>query len=122
MEKTIRLRLDLAGAEAEQFLMVKHYLGVKNDTEVVRSLMRQFYLEHKDHLQPLLEHFNLNEEGVMILDHTLDSPKGRIIQVLFKPEQVECELCESQQCRHIKYALSLPRVIGILREKGWTPH
>jgi hypothetical protein len=121
MESLIRVRLDLAGGEAEEFLMVKQFLGVKNDTEVVRSLIHRFALEHKDDLQPLLEHFNLNEEGVMILDHTLDPPKGRIIQVLFKPEQVECELCESQQCRHIRFALSLPAVMGLLRKKGWSP-
>lgn len=94
---------------------------MKNDTEVVRSLMNWFWREHKEELRPPLEHFNLDEEGVLILDRTLDPPRGRIIQVFFKPDGPDCELCESRRCRHIEFALSLPQVQEILREKGWEP-
>jgi hypothetical protein len=70
---------------------------------------------------PPLEHFNLSEHGVRILDRNLanTSTKGRIIDVYFKPEGIWCEHCESTHCRHVTFALSLPAVQKILARKGW---
>lgn len=118
-KEPLRIRLDLKDLEAGRFLRIKDYLGVKNDTEVVRAVINWFWRDHEKELQPPLKHFNLNEEGVLILDHSLDSPRGRIIQVFFKPDGPECEFCESKRCRHIEFALSLPEVQKILQDKGW---
>jgi predicted DNA-binding protein len=70
---------------------------------------------------PQLEHFNLDEQGVRILDRTLKngSTRGRIIDVYFKPDKVFCEYCGAEDCRHVQFALSLPKVQKILSEKGW---
>lgn len=112
----VRIRLDLTGSEADQFLSVKRHLGVKNDTEVVRVLVNHYWRDNKEELQPTLQHFNLDENGVMILDHSFEPP--RIIQVFFKPDgTAECELCESKTCRHIQFALSLPKVAEILERR-----
>ncbi len=71
--------------------------------------------------QPVLEHFNLSEHGVRILDRTLanKTSSGRIIDVYFKPNKVLCEYCESTGCRHVKFALNIPGVQKILQKKGW---
>jgi hypothetical protein len=55
------------------------------------------------------------------LDRSLanEHSRGRIIDVYFRPENAWCEYCESTDCRHVKFALSLPEVRKILREKGW---
>jgi len=70
---------------------------------------------------PPLEHFNLSERGVRILDRSLanHTSKGRIIDVYFKPDKVLCEYCGSDNCKHVEFALSLPEVRRILSEKGW---
>jgi hypothetical protein len=70
---------------------------------------------------PTLEHFNICEDGVRILDRSLpnEHSKGRIIDIYFKPENAWCEFCESTSCKHVEFALSLPEVQKILREKGW---
>lgn len=71
-----------------------------------------------------LEHFNLDEKGVKILDRSLgtpNSPNGRIIDVFFKPTGAWCGLDESASCRHVKFALSLLAVNQILERKGWKP-
>lgn len=117
-QKPVRIRLDLEDDEANRFLRVKEHLGVKNDTEVVRLLLSRYWREHKEELLPPLEHFNLNEQGVLILDRTF-RPKPRIIEVYFKPEGAQCEYCGSNKCRHVEFALSLPDVQEILRKKGW---
>jgi len=68
-----------------------------------------------------LEHFNLHEDGIRVLDRTLGTKRsrGRIIDVIFKPDKVWCDYCESDDCRHTQFALSLPEVQSILRKKGW---
>jgi hypothetical protein len=55
------------------------------------------------------------------LDRTLGngSTRGRIIDVYFKPDKVFCEYCGAEDCRHVRFALSLPKVQKILSEKGW---
>lgn len=74
--------------------------------------------------QPVLEHFNLNEEGVRILDRSLANGvcEGRIIDVYFKPDGVWCDYCQSRKCRHIKFALTVPAIQKIIVKKeqeGW---
>lgn len=85
----------------------------------VRKLLDEYgMLEPK----PILEHFNLDEDGIRIVDHSLvtrNSPNGRIIDVYFKQEKVWCDHCKSQECRHVKFALEIPKVKEILKNKGW---
>jgi len=115
-KKPIRLRMDLHNIEADHFNLIKRFLGVKNDTEVVRVLLSQYWRDHQEELEPALQHFNLNEEGVLILDSTFEP--SRIIQVSFKPDgTADCELCESQHCRHIQFAFSIPEVTEILSKR-----
>lgn len=113
-EFAVYLRLD--GEIAKRYLQIKKYLGLKNDTEIMRSLVNWYWREHQEELKPKLEHFNLNEDGVLILDRELNS----IVQVYFKPDKILCEHCETSKCRHAEYALSMPTVQEILRKKGWN--
>ena len=74
---------------------------------------------------PQLEHFNISEHGVRILDRTLTNgySRGRIIDVYFRPEGVWCEYCQTDNCRHIQFALTIPKVREIVwrkREEGWN--
>ena len=98
--------------------------GYKSLAEFVTDAVRQRGEELKIFapiVLPALEHFNLNENGVRVLDRTVSnsSSNGRIIEVYFKPDKVVCEYCESHNCRHVKFALALPEVQKILRKKGW---
>lgn len=112
------VRLKLTDEMARRFQLVKKKHQFESNTDLVRLLINKEYNSLSAGSLPL-EHFNLNEQGVLIRDPALDPPRGRIIQVYFKPDGPECELCESKRCRHIEFALSLPEVQKILREKGW---
>jgi Arc/MetJ-type ribon-helix-helix transcriptional regulator len=75
--------------------------------------------------QPVLEHFNLNEDGVRILDRSLANHvcEGRIIDVYFKPDGVWCDYCHSRKCRHIQFALTVPAIQKVILKKekeGWN--
>jgi hypothetical protein len=119
MTEELRIYLRADGDTAERFAQIKEHLGLKNDTEVLRSLINWYWRENQEKLQPALEHFNICEEGVRVLDRTLDKPRGRVIDVYFKPDKAWCEYCESTRCQHVKFALELPEVQKILHEKGW---
>lgn len=115
----MRVYLRLDEDMAERFFQIKKFLGLKNDTEVLRSLINWYWNQHQEKLQPPMQHFNISEQGVSILDRTIDKPRGRIIDVYFKPENAWCEDCESTSCKHVDFALSLPEVQKILKHKGW---
>lgn len=69
-----------------------------------------------------MEHFNLDANGVKILDRSLatkNSPNGRIVEVYFKPSGTTCAYCQLSNCAHVQFALGLPAVQNILRRKGW---
>lgn len=70
----------------------------------------------------MMEHFNLDENGIRIVDRALKtdrSPNGRIIDIFFKERKAWCDYDKSAKCKHIEFALSLPIVQEILRKKGW---
>jgi hypothetical protein len=121
MTDDLRIYLRADGDIARRFWQIKAHLGLKNDTEVVRSLINWYWKEHLEKLQPALEHFNITENGVRILDRTLGTKtsRGCIIDVYFKQDKAWCKYCESSSCQHVQFALSLPEVQEILRTKGW---
>ena len=93
------------------------YRRYRSVSHFVEETIVQF---HARQLVPL-EHFNLSDEGVRVLDRTLGNKRsrGRIIDVFFKDAKVWCDHCESADCKHVKFALSLPEVQKIIRKKGW---
>jgi hypothetical protein len=61
--------------------------------------------------------WNLRKSGgaLAIVDHV----KKRIVDVYFKNGRIWCELCEKTRCEHVTYALNIPKVRKLLKEKGW---
>jgi len=57
MEEELRIYLRAEGVIAKRFSQIKEHLGLKNDTEVIRSLINWYYREHEEDLQPKLKHF-----------------------------------------------------------------
>jgi len=116
-EEELRIYLRAEGETAKHFSRIKEHLGLKNDTEVIRSLINWYYREHEEDLQPKLKHFNLNPGGVLVHDRDLNS----IVHVYFKPDRIICEHCGVNGCRHVEFALSLPEVQEILRKRMVKP-
>jgi hypothetical protein len=100
--------------------------GYKSRAEFIKEAIRKRF-EELQPIQPIsklppLEHFNINQEGVRILDRTLanNTTNGRIIDVYFKPGIVWCDYCQSSNCQHTRFALELTEVQNILDKKGWN--
>ena len=118
---TVRLPKELM--EEVDKILKRGVMGYKSRAEFIKEAMREkLRTIPREILEQLsLEHFNLSEDGVRVLDRSLtnEHSKGRIIDIYFKPENAWCEFCESTSCKHVEFALSLPEVQKILREKGW---
>jgi hypothetical protein len=109
----------------EEYVKAHPEMGYKSLADFITDAIREKCTELKI-LTPIpeppqLEHFNISEHGVRILDRSLANgvSKGRIIDVYFKPDKVLCEYCGSDNCKHIEFALGIPKVRKILIEKGW---
>jgi hypothetical protein len=109
----------------EEYIKAHPEMGYKSLADFVTDAVREKCSELKILIAtselPQLEHFNISENGVRILDRSLGNgvSKGRIIDVYFKPDKVLCEYCGTGDCRHVEFALNIPKVRKILIEKGW---
>ena len=99
--------------------------GYKSRAEFIKEAIRKRFEElnvaQPMPKPPILEHFNIDEQGVRVLDRAFASKAsmGKIIEVYFKPDLVWCDNCQSSSCRHTEFALELPAVQEILAKKGW---
>jgi hypothetical protein len=120
----VSLQKELVGT-IENYVKAHPEMGYKSladfVTDAIRDKCEKLGVFSSETKGPLLEHFNISEEGVRVLDRTLGNAtaNGRIIDIYFKPEKIRCEYCDSSNCRHVQFALSIPAVQKIIQEKGW---
>ena len=120
----ISLQRDLVDM-IENYIKVHSEMGYKSladfATDAIREKCEKLGVFNPQMIGPPLEHFNISERGVRVLDRTLGNgtARGRIIDVYFTPETVLCEYCDSSSCRHVQFALNIPAVQKIVQEKGW---
>jgi antitoxin component of MazEF toxin-antitoxin module len=63
---------------------------------------------------PRFEHINTYESHATIYDNK----EGREIEVYFYHNGVWCDSCKAPNCEHIRYALTLPEVVGAYEKSG----
>jgi hypothetical protein len=120
----ISLQRDLVDT-IENYIKAHSEMGYKSladfATDAIREKCEKLGVFTPQMIGPPLEHFNISEHGVRVLDRALGNgtARGRIIDVYFTPETVLCEYCDSSSCRHVQFALSIPAVQKIVQEKGW---
>jgi len=112
-----KIYLRLHGELKDRFLEIKALLGLENDTEVCRSIINDYWMRNRDKFPPKLRHFNLNPQGILVLDPEVD----RLIQIYIKPDSIHCGHCNVSNCKHTAFALSQPDVQKLLQKKGWKP-
>jgi len=85
--------------------------GLKSRNDVAILAFRQF-LEREGMYapKPRFEHLSTYEDHVKIWDNRLD----RVASVYFKEDRVLCDVCKSDECIHVGFALSIPEVVKAL--------
>ena len=97
--------------EIARIIRERPELGYKSVSSFVIAAIRRLIEETK----PTLEHFNVYEDHVTIIDHK----RRRLVNVYFRNGRIYCELCQETECPHTEYALNIPKIQEALREKGW---
>jgi hypothetical protein len=73
-EAVEKLNILLKGDSADKFKRIKAFLGLENDTEVIRVILTWYYNQYAKDLQgppKTMWHLNLNDKGVLIWDPDL---------------------------------------------------
>lgn len=83
-------------------------------TEALRKRCEELKILGPRPEQPALEHFNVNQDHVTVIDHK----RRMFADVYFRNDHVYCELCGEEGCEHVRYALSLSKVQKALERKG----
>ena len=69
---------------------------------------------------PRFDRINGDASGVLIYDRELKETKS--VHVSVKPNGVKCDFHQTDNCEHVKFALSLPDVQEMIRKRrkeGW---
>jgi len=102
--------------EIEKF--IAEYPQYKSIADFIHEATRVRMENIRTLTPPRFEQVNSDANGVKILDRTL---RG-VAQIYFKPTGAWCDICESDSCEHITYALTLPDVQKTIQKKrknGW---
>jgi len=107
--------------EIEQYIKDHPEAGYKSladfVTEAVRKRCEELQiLGPKPIVHSVLEHFNVYEDHVTIIDRK----RERLVDVYFRNNFVYCQLCGERNCEHVRYAIQIPKVQRTLEEKGLT--
>ena len=114
---TVRLPEDLT--DEMDKLIGKH--GFRSRAEIakqaIRTLLRE-YQGKESALPTRFGHYNISDFGARITD----SKSELMADIYFKPEGVWCDLDQTNDCEHIDYALTVPKIQKIIRQhkkEGW---
>ncbi len=125
--RSISLSKELIGT-IEEYIKSHPKMGYKSLADFATDALREkcerlgIFLPKPE--PPVLEHFNLGESGVRVLDRSLanKSSSGVVIDINFQPKGIWCTHCMANSCRHIDFALSVPSIQEVVvkkRREGW---
>lgn len=89
------------------------------NTELIRILISEEFEKRGGKAElPRFEKINNDENGVKILDRELHTD----VQIYIKPDGIKCAYDETDDCEHVKFALTFSEVRELIRKwrkKGW---
>ena len=65
--------------------------------------------------EPELKHFNVYMDHVTIWDKRLQ----RLVDVYFRNGTVFCTHDETEDCYHVRFVFTIPKVVEMLEARGW---
>jgi len=120
--RTVRIPAELLD-EVEKFLKddLARREGYNSKAQFITDAIREYLHRYKS-TRPRLEHMNVYENRVTILDRELER-YGRIVDVFLKKDTDEivypyCSYCRSNDCLHVDFAFEIPKVRETLQKAG----
>lgn len=82
-----------------------HTLGFTSKSQIAVTALREFLKQYSDFLT-YLELIDISDNIVIIRDHKL----GKNIKLVIKNGKITCDKDKESSCKHIEFALIIPRV------------
>ena len=121
--KAISIKEEFAES-IEDFIYGHPSLGYRSIAQFLEDSARRRLEELKEKTPPT-PHFlqiNSDDNGVKIYDNAIKE-RNKEVDVFFKPIGIRCSKHHTDNCEHVKFALSLPEVRNTLKrhikEDGW---
>lgn len=101
-----------------QFRLQKEELAMKHITDLGSYISKilEDELERKETLSkyaPFMAEVGIYQNRILIDDKNKDT----FFEVIYKDKELFCKGCERNDCMHVGFAYSIPKVIKSLREK-----
>lgn len=117
----ISIKSDLA-KEIEAFLRENPTKGYRSLTHFIEDASFTKLEELKKQIDqlPRFDRINGDETGVRIYDRELKDNKA--VHVSIRPNGIQCDYHQRNNCEHVKYAFGLPDVQEMIRKRrneGW---
>jgi hypothetical protein len=97
--------------------------GFTSRAEIVKEALRDLLIHYgisKPVSLPRFDRINGDSTGVSVYDREMKDDK--VIHISVKPNGIQCDFHQRNDCEHVKYALSLPDVQEMIRKRrkeGW---
>ncbi len=119
--KSISIKEEFAES-IEKFVKEHPELGYRSIAQFLEDASRRRLEELKSQIKtlPRFDKIDGDASGVMIYDRELEDVKA--VHVSIKPNGIKCDFHQTDNCEHVKYALSLPEVLELIRKRrkeGW---
>ncbi|MEM0049518.1 MAG: ribbon-helix-helix domain-containing protein [Candidatus Bathyarchaeia archaeon] len=90
--------------------------GFRNRRDVIEEAIRRFLENEGFWSTQRFKHINMYRDHVIIMDKLIN----RVVTVYFKPpNKTYCDACSTGDCEHIVYALTMNKILKILKRKGF---
>ena len=94
-------------------------LGFRYKSDLVNVGVRDLLMKHGFFAEPVEEppyiHHNVYEDHVTLFDKKIN----RLIDIYFRNGKVYCTYDEAEECDHVKFVFTIPKVAEMLNERGW---
>ncbi len=111
MGKKKRLTVSIGGDSLEWVDQMIEKHRFHNYQHAIDYCLRKIYEEEFERYK----HVNVFDDHATIYDVL----RSELVNIYFRGK-AWCEKCEAHDCNHTRFALSLPKVVDPLVEKGWV--
>ena len=93
---------------------VSRALGFTNKSQIAAFAIREFLANYSDYLS-MYQITDFSENEITLIDHE----ENKVIHIKYDGQFLHCDVDDEPHCDHIKFALSCPAVLKVVKKLGY---
>ena len=89
-------------------------LGFTNKSQIAAFAIREFLANYSDYLS-MYQITDFSENEITLIDHE----ENKVIHIKYDGQFLHCDVDNEPHCDHIKFALSCPAVLKVVKKLGY---